>query len=234
MPELIAAFAVAVGGVVQVATGFGFSLVSAPFLVAVYGAHRGVQLNLVLSPALNLAILAREYRGVDVPRAAWMLVPAALVVGAAAPFVRHADTAPLTAAAGVLILAGVSAMARGARAVRASGRAGAGLAGAVSGAMTLVSGAGGPPVVLYTLNAGWPAARTRPTLQAFFLGLNVVALVSLRPPDTVPLILPAALVAGLGIGALATGRLPTEAVRRATLVLAAAGGVAAIARGLAA
>ncbi len=217
---------------VQVATGFGFSLVSAPFLVAVYGAHRGVQLNLVLSPALNLAILVREYRDVDVPRAAWMLVPAAVVVVVAAPFVRDADTASLTAAAGLLIVAGVIAMARGARAVRASGRAGAGLAGVVSGAMTVVSGAGGPPVVLYALNAGWPPARTRPTLQAFFLGLNVVALVSLRPPDTVPLILPAALAVGLLVGALLAPRLATEAVRRGTLVLAAAGGFAAIARGL--
>jgi uncharacterized membrane protein YfcA len=232
MPTAIAAIAVAIGGVVQVATGFGFSLVSAPFLVAVYGAHRGVQLNLVLSPALNLAILAREYRQVDVPRAAWMLVPAALVVIVAAPFVRHADTAPLTAAAGVLIVAGVIAMARGARAARATGRAGAGLAGAVSGAMTVVSGAGGPPVVLYMVNAEWPPARTRPTLQAFFLGLNVVALVSLHPPAHVPLVLPAALVLGLLIGALVARRVPTEAVRRGTLVLAAAGGLAAIARGI--
>lgn len=47
----------------QFATGFGFSLVAAPLLIAAYRAPTGVQLTIVLS--VNLALLAREHRGID-------------------------------------------------------------------------------------------------------------------------------------------------------------------------
>ena len=216
----------------QVATGFGFSLLCAPFLITVYGAHRGVQINLVLSCALNIAILVRERRGIDRVAVLWMLLPAGVVVVAVAAVVRQADTDTLTTAAGVLIVAGVVAMARGTRAVRAAGRAGAVRAGAISGGMTVLSGAGGPPVVLYAVNADWLPERTRPTLQAFFLGLNAVALASLGPPKSIPVALPVAVLVGLAAGWVVAPRLDADHVRRGTLVLAAAGGCAAIARGL--
>ena len=228
----LAAIAVAIGGLAQTTTGFGFSLVAAPFLVTAFAAPGGVQLNLVLSSILNLAILITDWRQVRPVDLLWMLVPAAAVVLVLSPVIRGADRGPLTVGAGVFILAGVVVLARGIKVRAAAGRGGAVGAGAMSGAMTVIAGAGGPPVVLYTVNAGWAPMATRATLQAFFLSLNFVALLGLGVPRRIPLVLPIAMAVGLLVGRAIAGRVPESRIRKATLVLAFAGGLLAIARGL--
>ena len=229
---LLAAVAVALGAVAQTTTGFGFSLLSAPFLIAAYQAPTGVQLNLMLSLVVNLAVLAREHRRVDFRAAGLLLAPA---VAAAVPVgyaVRQSPAGPVTVIAGVICLAGVMALARGRELPSVTGRAGTMAVGAVSGGMNATAGIGGPPVVLFAVNAGWPPAMARPTMQLFFLGLNLVTIASLGRPDRFPLAVVAGFAVGVVAGALMVGRWPEAAVRRATLALAAAGSVLAIARGL--
>ena len=170
VPTLFAAVAVALGAVSQAATGFGFSLVSAPFLIAVYRAPTGVQLNLLLSAAINLALLARERRHADVRAAGFLLLPAVAATAAIGYAVRQSQSAPLTLAAGLVCLGGVAAVASGRRFRRLRGPAGTALVGAVSGGMNVVAGIGGPPVVLFGINAGWSLERARPTMQLFFWG----------------------------------------------------------------
>ena len=96
--------------------------------------------------------------------------------------------------------------------------------------MNVVAGIGGPPVVVYGLNAGWAADVARSNLQAFFLGINAVAIPSLGV-TTVPLVLPVALIAGTAAGLVLGRRLPERAVRAAVLVIAAAGSILAVLRG---
>ena len=230
--DILAALAVAVGVAVQAVTGFGFSLVSAPFLIAAYRAPTGVQLTLLLSMAVNVAVLGREHRHVDGRAAGLLLAPALVAVVPAAYAVRRLSPGPLTVAAGVVCLAAVAALAAGIRFRRGNGPAGTAVVGFLSGAMNVVSGLSGPPVVLFALNARWPPQRARPTMQLFFLGLNVVTLVALGPPDRVPLGLVAAFAAGVAGGALLPGRPSPAAVRTATLAIAAIGSVLAIWRGL--
>ena len=195
-PELLAAGAVAAGVVAQAVTGFGFSLVSAPFLVAAYRAPTGVQLNLLLSVAVNVAVLAREHRHVDHRAAALLLAPAVVAIVPAAYAVHRLARGPLTVAAGLVCLAAVATLAAGVRVPRGSGRAGTALVGLLSGAMNVVAGISGPAVVLFALNADWPPERLRPTMQLFFLGLNAVTLISLGPPHHVP----ASLLGGFAVG----------------------------------
>lgn len=231
--DILAALAVAVGVAVQAVTGFGFSLVSAPFLIAAYRAPTGVQLNLLLSMAVNLAVLRREHRHVDGRAAGLLLAPALVAVLLAAYAARRLSPGPLTVAAGVVCLGAVAALAAGVRFRRGSGPAGTAAVGFLSGAMNVVSGLSGPPVVLFALNARWPAERARPTMQLFFLGLNLVTLVALGRPDRVPLSLVVAFAAGVGGAALLSGRPSAAAVRTGTLAIAAIGSVLAIGRGLA-
>ena len=245
MPHLglpfLAAVAVALGAVSQAITGFGFSLVSAPFLIAAYRAPGGVQLNLVLSVAVNVALLTRERRHADVRSAALLMVPAGVATFAVGAVVRSSQAShglhaphrdPLTIAAGALCLAGAVAVASGIRSHRAAGAVGTAVAGAVSGGMNVAAGIGGPPVVLFALNARWPPERSRPTMQVFFLGINVLAMVSLGlPPE-----LPVGIVVGLAVGVLAgialVGRIDAGRARTATLAVAAVGGMLAIMRGV--
>lgn len=223
---------VAVGAVAQATTGFGFSLVSAPFLIAAYEAPLGVQLNLVLSIAINIGLLLRGGRTADVRRALQLLVPAALATIAVGAAIRNADQRPLTIVAGVVCLAGTAVLASGATSRRLEGPVASAAVGAASGAMNVTAGIGGPPIALFAVNAGWSPEIARPTMQLFFLGINTVALTILGTPDELPLGAIGALAIGLVIGRLALGRVPAHTIRRLTLALAAIGAVLAIARGV--
>lgn len=234
MPALLAAVAVALGVVAQSATGFGFSVVCAPFLIAAYRVPTGVQLTLALSVIVNLTLLAREHRRIDYRAVALLLVPAVVAAVPVGYVVRHSRTGPLMVVAGLICLAGVVVLARGRELRVLSGRAGTAVVGAVSGGMNATAGMSGPPVVLYAVNARWPVDRARPTLQLFFLALNVITLASLGGPDRLPVPIVAGFAAGVLAGALLAGRLPEAAVRQATLVLAGAGSILAIARGFSA
>ena len=224
--------AVLFGAVAQAVTGFGFSLVSAPFLVAAYGAPEGVQLNLVLSVGLNVLLLANGRRHLDRRATVRLLIPAVVATVALGTLIRGSKNEGLTVVAGLLCLVGVVAVARGRSIKRITGRAGTVVVGGLSGAMNVVAGIGGPPVVLFGATAGWSPEVARPTLQAFFLGINAVALLTLGPPDHVTAAVIGAAVVGLVLGQIAARRLHAEQVRVAVLVTAGAGSLLAVVRGL--
>jgi uncharacterized membrane protein YfcA len=224
-----AAIAVAAGAVAQAVTGLGFSLVSAPFLVAALGRAEGVRLNLLLSAALNLVMLAGERRQARWSAAMLLLVPAAI----ATPFFAWAfdriDGRTLAIAAGLLTVASAGALAAGVRIRRAGGRAGAAVTGVVSAAMNVLAGIGGPPIAMFAVNAEWPSASVRPTLQAYFLGLNTIGIAVLGLPSLS--FLPwTALLLGWLVGRVVVRRLPEGVARPLTLALAAVGGIVALAR----
>ena len=195
-------------------------------------APTGVQLNLLLSMAVNVAVLAREHRHVDHRAAGLLLAPTVVAIVPAAYAVHRMARGPLTVAAGLVCLAAVAALAAGVRLRRGSGRAGTAMVGLLSGAMNVVAGISGPPVVVFALNAEWPPERIRPTMQLFFLGLNALTLLSLGPPHRLPLSLAGGFLAGWFAARLLGHRPSVDAVRRGTLLLAAAGSALAIGRGL--
>lgn len=231
---MITAFAVALGAVAQGVTGLGFSLVSAPFLIAVLGAREGVRTALVLSTFLNVALLAGTHRAVLVREGAVLLVPAVATTPFLAYASRRVDAGVLAVAAGGLTIVSAAALASGLRwrgGARPRVAVGAGVA---SAAMNVVGSIGGPALALYAVNAGWPPERARPTLQVIFLTTNVVALCSLGLPQRRPgqAVLLASMAVGLVLGMRIARRVPEAAARAATLGIAAAGGAAAIARTL--
>jgi len=228
----LAAVAVGVGAFAQSISGIGFALVCGPFLVAILGVREGIRVAVLLSALLNAALLVRESRLVRVGDGLRLLIPAALATPLLAAGVRRIDTRWAALAAGLATLAGVGVLASGRRWRRASGQAGAVVAGVVSATMNVVAAIGGPAAVLYAENAGWRPTSTRATLQAYFLALNLVALASLGLPSVAPDLL-VAMLAGSLIGALVARRLPERAVRNATLALAALGGLVVVVRALA-
>jgi uncharacterized membrane protein YfcA len=230
--EVVAAVAVLFGAVAQAVTGFGFSLVSAPFLVAAHGAPTGVQLNLLLSTGLNLLLLTSGRHHLDQRAAVRLLVPAIAATVVVGALIRGSQDDRLTVVAGLLCLVGVAAVARGRSLQRITGMVGTVLVGSLSGAINVVAGIGGPPVVLFGTTAGWSPEVARPTLQAFFLGINVVGLATLGLPDDLPWSLVAAGVVGLVAGQVMARRLHPDQVRTAVLVTAAAGSLLAVVRGL--
>jgi uncharacterized membrane protein YfcA len=229
--DVVAGIAVLLGVVAQTVTGYGFSLVCAPFLVAAYDAPAGVQLNVTLSVIVNVLLIATAHRRVQWTTVGSLFVPAALATVGVGLLVRDTKSGAVTVVAGALCLLGVAAVARNRPVKRLRGPVGTATVGALSGAINVTAGIGGPPVVLFGLNAGWEPAAARATLQAFFLGINLVAIATLGLPDEWPWLPALGMVAGLGVGRLVAARVSAEQVRRLTLVVAAAGSALAIVRG---
>ncbi len=229
---LLVAAAVLVGALAQSVSGIGFSLVCGPVLVGALGAHEGVRLGVVLSLLVNVGLLARHHRELD-RRGALLLAPAAVATPLAAVVVRPLPDRPAQAAAGGVVVLGTVLLAAGVRWRAARGAAGAVGVGVVSAVTNVVAGVAGPPVALWADNAGWSTGTTRATLQAYFLGLNVITFASLGVPGTGAGLLVAAAAAlgvGLLLGAPLSARVPEATARRATLALAAAGGLVVLVR----
>jgi uncharacterized membrane protein YfcA len=223
-----AAIAVAAGAVAQAVSGFGFSLVCAPFLIATLGRTQGVRLNLLLSVVLNVALLLGDRRA-RWPVVVTLLVPAAIATPLFAWAFDGVSGRALAIAAGGLTIASAVALGAGLRLRHAGGRIGALVTGVVSAFMNTLAGIGGPPVAMFAVNAEWPEVWVRPTLQAYFLGLNLVALATLGLPKAAvsPWI---GLAFGWALGRVALARLPQRATRPAILAVAALGGLLAITR----
>ena len=221
------------GTLAQSVSGIGFALVCGPLLVAALGPQDGVRLSVLLSLVLNVVLLARLRRQVDARRTLLLLVPSALATPLLAVLVRDLPTRPAAALAGAVVLVGVALLASGLRWRAARGAAGAAAAGVVGAATNLVAGVAGPVVALWAANADWRADVQRASLQAYFLGLNCVALPSLGLPRVGTALLLAclaALAAGAVLGAPLGRRVSERTARRTTLALAALGGAVVLAR----
>ena len=230
---VLTALAVLVGAVAQSVSGIGFVLVCGPLLVAALGPDDGVRLAVVLSLVVNAAVLARTWRQAGLRTALLLLLPAAVATPVVARLLRSAPDRLAEGLAGASAVLGATALAVGLRWRAARGRAGAVLAGVVSAAMNVAAGIGGPAIALYAGNADWPATAMRSTAQVYFLGLNVVALVSLGFPHVAGGLLAgcgAALVVGLLLGAVVARRLAEPTARQLTLSLAALGGLVVLVR----
>jgi uncharacterized protein len=225
----LAALAVAAGALAQSVSGIGFALVGGPLLFTVFGAREGVRVAVVLSMLVNVGVLVREHRAV-----LWrQVLPVMITALAVTPLLAHllADTHPraLRALAGAVIVLGVALVAAGRTAD--TGLPGGIVAGVVSATMNVLASAGGPAVAVYAAGARWDTPRVRATLQAYFLALNVVTLLTLGAPHwslTQAAVLCGCLLVGSAVGAWAAGRVQPSRARAVTLALAAAGGLAVV------
>ena len=229
MTLLLATLAVAVGAAAQSVSGIGFALVSGPLLFTVFGAREGVRVAVVLSMLVNAGVLAREHRAVMWRHVLPVLVTALALTPLLAHLLQGAHPRLLRGAAGAVIVLGAAVVASGRTAD--TGVPGGIAAGLASATMNVLASAGGPAVAVYASGARWDPLRTRATLQAYFLSLNVVTLLTLGPPHWTTGragALIAALVAGSAVGAMTAGRVSANGARTVTLTLAAAGGLAVL------
>ena len=223
--------AVLLGSLAQSVSGIGFALVCGPLLVAALGPADGVRLSVALSLVLNVVLLARLWRQVDRRRTLLLLLPAALATPLLALAVRSLPARPAAGLAGAVVLLGVVLLTRGARWPGADGAAGTVGAGVLGATTNLVAGIAGPVVAVWAVATPWPADVQRASLQAYFLGLNCVALPSLGLPSVgAPLLTGCVVALGAGalLGAPLARRVSEAAARRTTLALAAAGGAAVL------
>ncbi|WNV77384.1 sulfite exporter TauE/SafE family protein [Geodermatophilus sp. DSM 44513] len=229
------AAAVLLGALTQRATGLGFALVAAPFLVLLTGPAIGVSLSNVLSASLCALVLVRTGRRTLWREVALLSVPALLAIPLGVFVVRALPEGPLLVAVGLMSVAAVAVVAVGRRRALMTGRGSAVVAGALAGFMNVTAGVGGPMVTAYAVSRQWPLPVFIPTAQATLLLLNVASLVGKGLPPlatSVWLVSGVALLVGLAAGELLARRLGAARGLQLVIVVALAGGVATLVRGL--
>lgn len=224
-----------VGATVQRSTGLGLALVGAPFIVAILGPRDGVSFGNALQVVLCALVLARTWRHTDGRAVALLLAGAAVGVPLGAFLVVTVPEAPLLVVVGTLAGLGVALSAFPAAGRVLTGTPGGLGAGAAAGFVNAAAGVGGPLVSAYALARRIPVERFVPTAQAVLLVINAVALAAKGLPDpglAVWLAGLAAIAAGSALGGPVSRRLSPTVTRRAVLVLALAGALATVVRGL--
>lgn len=219
------------GGLAQGIIGFGFSLVSVPVQILLFGANFGVRLTNQLAILTNVILLRRERAHVRWRDAILLLIPGLIATPFAVWLVHHSSATILGAVAGGITVVCVIILAKGYRVQKLRGRGGAVVAGGVSATMNTLAAVGGPAIAMYAVNSEWPTNEMRATFQVLFMAQNILAVVA-RGAVGVPwwfgMALAACVVAGASVGLRIVGRLKEPTVRRSVFVVAGVGGAAAV------
>lgn len=228
---------VLLGSGVQWLTGMGFALVAVPALVLVLGPAEGVALANCAAGAISAVGLVGGWRRVRPAAMVPLCVAAACTVPAGTWLARRLPEPALLVAMGALVTVAVVLVMRGARVPALRGTKGAVAAGAAGGFMNAAAGVGGPPVSLYAVNAGWTVREFVPNAQFYGVVVNAFSVASNGPPRLgapVWLLVAGAMAVGALAGRALAARVPEPRARLLVLLLALAGGVTALVKGLAA
>jgi uncharacterized protein len=201
--EAGACVSIVAGAVLQAATGFGFSLLSAPLTFAALDPAPAVGLLLLLATEVNVLTAVEGRRRPQPERWSTKTMLAFSAPGA------FAGVAVLRALPAVGIQIAVTLGILGTLAARrGAGRRAhvpAWAAGFAAGALTTSTSTNGPPMLLHLLDRGASPATVRDTMTVCFLGLAVIGGIALAvtgtpalPDGTLVLgLIPAVLVAHL-------------------------------------
>lgn len=230
----LALAAVAVGAIIQGSIGFGFSFVAAPVITLFVPRALPATLLFLALPMTALMAL-RERQAIDLRGFAWITAGrvlgtaagAAVLVAVPANWLSVLFGSIISAAAGVSLL-GPSFEARPRTRF---------VAGAASGVMGTAAAVGGPPLALVEQASPGPVLRS--TLAVSFLAGLAMSLAALWVAGEVhgwQVVLAAelvpALLGGLLVSRLLVPVLDERWLRPAVLAFAAAGGAAAVVKGL--
>ncbi|WP_168215194.1 sulfite exporter TauE/SafE family protein [Micromonospora sp. MH33] len=234
---MLAVGAVALGATMQRATGLGFALVAAPFLVVILGPFSGVTLANLLSAVINLIVLCVTARALHRRVAVQMIAGVILALPLGVWVVRELPGRVLLVGIGLITAGSVAWVAVGQSMPFLRHRSGAMASGFASGFFNTTAGTGGPPLAVYAVSTDWEHRSFVPTVQLVGLVTNVLSLAAKGAPVlswTLLLACGAAMLAGIGGGHYLQRLLPQTATRRCMLALALTGSAIAIVKGLAA
>jgi len=228
LPDFPILFAiVAVAGLIQGTTGFGFGLFSMGILIMLLPVADAVTIVAVLSLgsiAVNLIMVRRHLSWSDT----WPILVTAMPTTALGVLsLQVLDMAPIRVLLAVMIIAGCAvALWSPNRALIHSDRPWAYVAGALSGFVGGAVNSGGPPIVIYTLARNWDKSRVKSVLSLYFAitALFRVAMlgatgVATAHNLTLGLILMLPAMASSYVGSLLFRRLSAPAFRYATMAL---------------
>ena len=226
----------AVAATAQTISGFGMNLILAPAAQLLLPGAAAVRLVTGAGAILNVGLLGSGWRWILWRPVLFLGLPAIAATLLLGPVIGAAGARPVSITVAAVTIVAVAASAWATLPARLSGRAGAVVAGALSGVLNVSSGVSGPPVAVYAAGQPWTPRELVATVQAVFLPINAAAFIVLSAAP-VPAGVLAAGAAGTGAGLLAGAclrdRVPAVLVRSAVLAIAVIGAGLALAHALA-
>jgi uncharacterized membrane protein YfcA len=233
---------VVAGALAQRLAGLGFGLLVSPVLVVLLGPFDGVMIINLCGAASSLLILSRVWRHVEWRRYFGLAASALTGVVPGAWLASNVPEAPLEICIGVLLILGLLASQRLNRSSwRASGPAPMMALGFSSGLMNAAAGVGGPAITAYAIVTRWEQRGFGATLQPYFITTGLSSLLSkyLFSGGHLPALegwqwlgILAAMILGIVAGDLLSGRVQPGFVRKIVVVIAYAGAVSTVSKGV--
>lgn len=168
-------FLILVSSVLQTSTGFGFSILATPFLILMFDVREAIQINLLLSLVISLALVAKIRH--DVNWEYFRRLAAGSVIGlpVGIGIFLVANMTVLKMVVAILILVLTMLLILKYR-IRQTSRRDY-VIGGLSGAFTTSMGMPGPPILLYFSGTGLAKEALRATTLAFYLIIYALSFV---------------------------------------------------------
>lgn len=166
---------VALASCSQTISGFGFTLVSVPFLATVMPPFQAVSLTVLISTPLAIIRSRREWNHVHWPTAKRLGLASLVGMPLGLAIATHLPDRPLRLIIGIAVAIAGVVLATGFR-IRSESPSVDIVAGFVSGVLATTTGTNGPPLVVAMHSRRMAPAVFRATLVVVYLFANIVSL----------------------------------------------------------
>ncbi|MED1875106.1 sulfite exporter TauE/SafE family protein [Brevibacillus borstelensis] len=163
-----------VASVLQTSTGFGFSLMATPFLLLLFEPKEAVQINLLLSLVISVALITKIKKDIDKGILKRFVVGSAVGLPIGITVFLTADISMLKLGIGIIILFLTVLLILKLRMDQTKARDYA--VGGLSGILTTSIGMPGPPLLLYFSGTDTQKEKLRGTTLAFYLFIYSMSL----------------------------------------------------------
>ncbi|WP_174615044.1 sulfite exporter TauE/SafE family protein [Virgibacillus ihumii] len=172
---LLYAVIILIASVLQTSTGFGFSIVATPFLLVMFEPREAIQINLILSLLISVALILKIRKDIDTGILKRLITGSlvGLPIGISIFLVMHMTLLKLGVGALIILLTVLLMMKFR---IRQNPKRDL-VIGGVSGAFTTSIGIPGPPILLYFSGTDTSKEKLRGTTLAFYLWIYAVSLV---------------------------------------------------------
>lgn len=163
-----------IASVLQTSTGFGFSIVATPFLLVMFEPRDAIQINLILSLVISIALIMKIKKDIDTGILKRLIIGSfiGLLIGISIFLV--VDMTLLKFSVGILIVVLTILLIMKFRIQQSKKRDR--VIGGLSGAFTTSIGIPGPPILLYFSGTDTSKEKLRGTTLAFYLWIYAVSL----------------------------------------------------------
>jgi uncharacterized membrane protein YfcA len=174
MEIFIFIFIILVASILQTSTGFGFSILATPFLLLLFKPMEAIQINLILSLFISVALLTKIKEDIDYGILKRFIIGSTVGLPIGIMVFLFLDVKNLMLGIGLIILGLTLLLLLKFRITQTKGKDIT--IGGLSGMLTSSIGMPGPPLLLYFSGTDTEKAKLRGTTLAFYLFIYFMSL----------------------------------------------------------